>query len=293
MNSPAPQIVPWRKRQPTIIAPTTLQRRVVDRMIMLHGVYARAGIHFPMPTISFDLEGKAAGVAIQYRHIRFNSDILIEHTQAFLDQIVGHELAHIAAAYIHRNKTKLAGHGIEWKVMMKIIGQEPHVRHDLLTPKMDAKFLHGYCDCNSADPSIRMTDSKRKRFLLRYNHYYCKACKQTIYPSLEAKIAAKVALEQLLTPNPMKTPQNLATPSQIKYAKQLAIQKDVTPDPQLFCDKIALSEWIQHAKELNDVTPTPTQINLIKTICLSKKQALPDQPLKYKRAASAWLNQHK
>lgn len=293
MNTITPQIVPWRKRPPSKLASPSLQKQVIERLILLHGVYARAGVHFPMPSISFDLEGRAAGVAIRYRHIRFNSDILTEYPTQFINEIVGHELAHIAAAYIYKDKPRLLGHGIEWKLMMKIIGQDSNVYHDMVTPKMDEKFLHGYCDCSGDKPSSRFTNTKRNRFLLKYQAFVCTTCKGSIFPSLDSKIAANVALDQLLTPNKATPTMNQATPAQIEYAKQLAIQKDILYDPAMFSDKFALSNWITDAKELADVPTTAAQKQKIQKICKAKRIPLPNQPLKFKRAASAWLNQHK
>lgn len=77
----------------------------------------KAGIYMPMPVIKFDLRGTTAGRAWYPKHvIQFNLILLDENPEHFVTQVVGHEVAHLAAFVKHGSGIK--PHGSEWARVM-------------------------------------------------------------------------------------------------------------------------------------------------------------------------------
>lgn len=94
-----------------------LQRECVKQVKFYVGLAAKkVGVHIPMPLVNFQLSGGVAGRAY-YRHnqqheIRFNPKLLRENADTFIEQTVGHEVAHLAA--FTKYSTGIKPHGPEW-----------------------------------------------------------------------------------------------------------------------------------------------------------------------------------
>ena len=83
-----------------------------------------------MPTVSFDLRGRTAGQAYTTKnHVRLNAVLLTENAQEFIEQIVGHEVAHLVDRYQNGNATD--PHGPKWQAIMVAFGLLPAPRHSL------------------------------------------------------------------------------------------------------------------------------------------------------------------
>lgn len=77
----------------------------------------RAGIILPMPRITFDLRGTTAGRAFYTQNrVAFNPILLDQNPEHFVQQTVGHEVAHLAAFVKHGGHIK--PHGPEWSRIM-------------------------------------------------------------------------------------------------------------------------------------------------------------------------------
>lgn len=84
----------------------------------------------PVPKVEFNVKGTTAGLAKYNEHVvDLNYQLYLENSSHFFNDTIPHEVAHLAAVYIHGAKG--IGHGKEWKVMMRLIGREPTRCHTL------------------------------------------------------------------------------------------------------------------------------------------------------------------
>lgn len=118
------KIIAFSRTKGAPVAPD-IQQRCVDRILECH---ALVPTNMKAPTLSFDLRGTTAGQAFPAKHhIRLNGQLLNENTERFIEQTVGHEWAHLAAAHLHGHK--IQGHGKEWKSLMVRLGLKPERCH--------------------------------------------------------------------------------------------------------------------------------------------------------------------
>lgn len=88
-----------------------------------------AGVYLPYPTVHFNLRGTTAGRAWPRKNvIEFNPILLDENPEVFVQQTVGHEVAHLAAWIKHPGTEP---HGQAW-------------RHIMWAIKLPAKRCHNY-----------------------------------------------------------------------------------------------------------------------------------------------------
>ena len=111
------------------------------------------GYRVSVPHVVFNLRGITAGMAFSYVEgftplIRYNLGLAKENLEAFLDNTVPHEVAHIVA---NRHFGKNCGHKREWQwVMRKVYGIEPKRCHqyDVSAHRIRKTFIHIYkCGC--------------------------------------------------------------------------------------------------------------------------------------------------
>ncbi|QDO82534.1 SprT family zinc-dependent metalloprotease [Shewanella psychropiezotolerans] len=141
--------------------------------------YRQAETHlkrtFPHPEISFKLRGKSAGTAhLQLNLLRFNSTLLAENHQAFIDQVVPHEICHLLAYQLYG---KVKPHGKEWQALMiKVYQLEPATTHTLNTESVSGKTFDYLCDCGNIPLSIR----RHNKVIRGETQYRCRCCKQEL-----------------------------------------------------------------------------------------------------------------
>ncbi|HDX9011743.1 TPA: SprT-like domain-containing protein, partial [Aeromonas dhakensis] len=91
---------------------------------------ARLGRSFPRPQVHCNMRGRAAGSArLQTWELRFNPALYQANQQAFLAEVVPHEVAHLLVYALWgegRGKSRVLPHGRQWQsVMRELFGLEP------------------------------------------------------------------------------------------------------------------------------------------------------------------------
>lgn len=129
---------------------------------------------FPMPSISYAVKGKKAGVAyLQTNEIRLNPVLLAENGAAFVEQVVPHELAHLLVFQLFG---RVSPHGKEWKAMMEeVLGVPAETYHCFDTASVEKQFPY-QCACQTHQLSIR----RHNAILRRQRTYLCKHCHQPL-----------------------------------------------------------------------------------------------------------------
>jgi SprT protein len=99
------------------------------------------GTKIPVPVeVSFELEQtdpKCAGMAYHDRlRIGLNMILFRDNVKEFLNQVIPHEVAHLAQlCYERKNNMAHNSHGIVWKSMMASMHKKPDVHHSMDTSK--------------------------------------------------------------------------------------------------------------------------------------------------------------
>ena len=74
---------------------------------------------YPEPKLVYQQRGTAAGTAwLQTYEIRLNPVLLMENVDAFVNEVVPHELAHLL---VWKHFGRVSPHGKEWKWMMESV----------------------------------------------------------------------------------------------------------------------------------------------------------------------------
>ncbi|MCW2477934.1 SprT family zinc-dependent metalloprotease [Candidatus Symbiopectobacterium sp. NZEC135] len=112
------------------------------------------GSQYSEPSVSYQQRGATAGTAwLQQWEIRLNPVLLLENQQAFIDEVVPHELAHLL---VYARFGRVAPHGKEWRWMMEQILQTPAKRtHRFATASVQGKTYPYRCACQQHQLSVR------------------------------------------------------------------------------------------------------------------------------------------
>jgi SprT protein len=158
------------------LALTPLQSQIVARVeqdyCLADAFFKRS---FPRPEILFTLRGKSAGTAhLQLNKIRFNPILLAENPQAFLSQVVSHEIAHLLCYQLYG---RVKPHGQQWQaIMVQLFNLAPSTTHKLNTQSVVGQQFEYFCECGPVNLSIR----RHNRVQRGQNQYRCKVCLQTL-----------------------------------------------------------------------------------------------------------------
>lgn len=139
----------------------------------------------PVPRLRFDIRGRAAG---QFRagrsrkdspELRFNPSLLIQQPEAFMAEVVPHEVAHLVAYTLYGPRIK--PHGREWQgVMMEVYGLEPQVTHTFEVPD-SGRFKYQYvCGCEGRVHYL--SGIRHQRIQQKTSQYTCKDCRRILSP---------------------------------------------------------------------------------------------------------------
>lgn len=144
---------------------------------------------YPEPSVAYQQRGTVAASAwLQQNQIRLNPVLLLENQQAFLQQVIPHELAHLL---VWQHFGNAAPHGKEWRWMMEHILRVPALRtHDFVLDSLLRPLFHYRCVCRDHQLTLR-----RHNKVLRNREYRCIHC--GIILQFIAKITTKNATEAL------------------------------------------------------------------------------------------------
>lgn len=155
-----------------------LQQRVEACFVQAE---ARLGRTFPRPRIYCNMRGRAAGSArLQTWELRFNHALYQANQQAFLDEVVPHEVAHLLVHALWgegRGKSRVLPHGRQWQsVMREVFGLEPRTTHSFDLAVLAQRTVPYRCHCQQHQLSIR----RHNKVVRGEARYHCRRCKQPL-----------------------------------------------------------------------------------------------------------------
>ncbi|MGM3174431.1 SprT family zinc-dependent metalloprotease [Dickeya lacustris] len=129
------------------------------------------GQHYPEPAINYQQRGAIAGSAwLKQWEIRLNPVLLQENQQAFVDEVVPHELAHLL---VYARFGKTAPHGKEWRWMMETVLNTPaHRTHRFAVASVQGQTFHYQCACRQHQLTLR----RHNRVVRGEAEYRCRHC---------------------------------------------------------------------------------------------------------------------
>lgn len=214
-----PKIISFSRTRGAPVAPH-IQQRCVARIVQCHSMVKTT---MASPTISFDLRGTTAGQAYPGKnHIRLNGQLLNENTDHFIEQTVGHEWAHLAAANLHGHKIR--SHGPEWKAVMHKLG-------------LDAARCHAYTTQKAR--TVKPKSASRSRVSTKART----PIKSTGVPVLPPKtkiVAPPAVIIEIRIPGGVP-----ASTVMWSYATRLASKKNITLPDGLQSNQAMLMQWIE------------------------------------------------
>lgn len=135
------------------------------------------GQEFELPSVTFDLQGRAAGmyrVCSARRQIRYNPYIFGKFFADNLANTVPHEVAHYLTDVLYGLRN-IRPHGREWQAVMHVLDAEPSVtcQYDLSgVPLRRQRRFRYRCDCTShAMSAVRHNRAQRG-----LGRYVCRQC---------------------------------------------------------------------------------------------------------------------
>ncbi|MCL9780905.1 SprT family zinc-dependent metalloprotease [Vibrio sp. S4M6] len=128
-------------------------------------------VQFQTPSVSYQLRGKAAGKALLLdNQIRLNPILLKENQQAYFDDVIPHEIAHLIA---FQRYGRVKPHGKEWRNIMQSVFQRPALAtHNLDIRSVQGKTFQYDCSCSSYPLSVR----RHNKVTRKQASYFCKKC---------------------------------------------------------------------------------------------------------------------
>lgn len=169
-------MLPAMNKTPRI--PVAVQQAVMNSLRHhLQLASARLERTFPEPALLYQQRGTSAGTAwLEKWQIRLNPQLLLENQQAFVEEVVPHELAHLLVWQVFG---RVAPHGKEWKWMMQeVFGVSPRRTHSFALTSLAAKTFPYYCRCQQHQLTVR----RHNRVLRGESRYHCRLCQSELHP---------------------------------------------------------------------------------------------------------------
>ncbi|GAB3523486.1 SprT family zinc-dependent metalloprotease [Photobacterium alginatilyticum] len=155
---------------------STLQSQVIARVEQcITHANQRLNKRLPMPAVSFRQRGKIAGSArLQGWEVRFNPVLLKENPQAFLDEVVPHEVAHLVTFKLFG---KVRPHGREWQIIMTEVFKIPaRTTHSFDVSSVQGTTYLYRCGCSEHQLTVRRHNKVQRKQAT----YHCRRCQQPL-----------------------------------------------------------------------------------------------------------------
>lgn len=109
---------------------------------------------YPEPALNWKQRGTSAGTAwLQEYEIRLNPVLMLENQQAFIEEVVPHELAHLL---VWKHFGRVAPHGKEWKWMMEnVLGVPARRTHAFELDSVRKNTFPYRCPCQQHQLTVR------------------------------------------------------------------------------------------------------------------------------------------
>lgn len=158
----------------TIALQQSVMRALREKLQQANQRLAR---NYPEPKLIYQQRGTAAGTAwLESWEIRLNPVLLQENQQAFIEEVVPHELAHLL---VWRHFGRVPPHGKEWKWMMETILEVPARRtHQFEVASVRGKAFPYRCRCQQHHLTVR----RHNRVLRGETEYRCVHCGDRLQP---------------------------------------------------------------------------------------------------------------
>lgn len=134
---------------------------------------------FILPKVNFNQRGKIAGCArLQMNELRFNPILLDDNVDAFLKEVVPHEVCHLLTFKLFG---KVRPHGKEWQNLMRMLFDlEGQTYHQMDVTKVKGKIFHYECRCGPIELSIR----RHNKVMRNKQTYICRKCGHSLIATL-------------------------------------------------------------------------------------------------------------
>ena len=141
----------------------------------LDKIKQRYGITINIKSVSYDLDNHVAGAAIpELQALEFNHILLKHNSVHFIENVVAHEVAHLAQAIIYPES--LSGkrrqiHGKAWKEIMSVLEVEALRQYDYsLTPIHNLKPHRNYM-CTHCSETIKLPMAQHDKIMKDPKNY--------------------------------------------------------------------------------------------------------------------------
>lgn len=154
----------------------SLQQQVIKRVEhAIKTANQRLNKRLKMPTVTFTQRGKIAGSArLQSWEVRFNPVLLNENADAFLNEVVPHEVAHLI---VFKLFGRVKPHGREWQLIMREVFQvTPRTTHSFDVSSVSGDTYLYKCSCSEYPLTIR----RHNRILRGQANYHCRRCREVL-----------------------------------------------------------------------------------------------------------------
>lgn len=164
------------------LTPLQMQQTLTERVhLCFSQAEQKLGRAFPRPQIHCNMRGRAAGAArLQTWELRFNPALFAANYQAFLDEVVPHEVAHLLVHALWgagRGKARVLPHGRQWQsVMREVFNLEPSTTHSFDLAVLAQPSVTYACACQQHQLSIR----RHNKVARGEANYHCRRCKQVL-----------------------------------------------------------------------------------------------------------------
>lgn len=131
--------------------------------------------HYSTPSVALNQRGKIAGSAhLQKNLIKLNKKLFLQNQQAFISQVIPHEVAHIVC---YQRCGRVKPHGSEWQYMMReVFGITPEVRHTFNVNNIGMKEFSYQCDCGK----LMLSAIRHNKVVRGVQQYRCQKCRSVL-----------------------------------------------------------------------------------------------------------------